>query len=179
MIDALHNSAAWAVWSSCCQLHSWFIQENPPGSLSTPLVGLPTTTGYATDGTSYFSAPAQYDLLELVTRSGLMDGLTYHSLASNILCPPPLWMHAMPQPLPQWNHPHWVQHLHPDIKVTNTLTFCYRDVYVTLDPWAIETCINTAPVALTHVGGKKLNISDLGYTSRENTYVDDALQYLP
>lgn len=142
MINAIRSTPQWATWRSSCQLHTWFVKQHKPGTHYTPLARLATSNCISKDGISYFATPAQPEQLEIVTRlrSGLMAGLSQHSLDSLRSHIPPQWTQATPRPrlLPKWHHPPWIQYLHPDIRVTGTLTFSHQNVYVTLDPWSVE-----------------------------------------
>lgn len=184
MVDALRSTQDWATWRSCCPIHMWFALQHAPGTVVTPLVRLAATYGTATDGISYFETPTQPELLEIVTklRSGLVAGLKHHPFDSLKSTVPPQWSQVDPRPrlLPRWFHPTWVQHLHPDIRVAGTLSFCYQDVYVTLDPWAIDACLHSAPptVQLPAWLERHLCISDLGYISRGDVSIADPLSHL-
>jgi hypothetical protein len=184
MVDAIRSAPEWATWQSCCQLHPWFVRQATPGSRYPSIAHLTTSTGAATDGTSYYVVPDRSELLEIVTRlrSGLTAGLQQHPLAALRQHVYPQWAQVEPRAklFPKWHHPQWVQYLHPDIRVTATLTFCYRDAYVTLDPWAVDVCHNMAPasVNLTTWLEQHLSLRDVGFTSDGDTSVDDPLQHL-
>lgn len=98
MINAIRSTPQWATWRSSCQLHTWFVKQHKPGTHYTPLARLATSNCISKDGISYFATPAQPEQLEIVTRlrSGLMAGLSQHSLDSLRSHIPPQWTQATP-----------------------------------------------------------------------------------
>jgi hypothetical protein len=183
MMDVLRNKPGWALWKSCCPLSSWATQRPHPGMHWTDLGSAVPTNGLASDGATFFGPPNCTDLATLMElfRNGLKESLRHHPLADMVPRYPPLWRQIEPQARvePQWAHARWIQHLDPDIRATDNMTFCYGDVYVTLDPWSIEAATHQS-VGTDPLRGleQRLQIKDIGYALVDTTHQSCPLHQL-
>ena len=175
MLDSLRDRPHWALWRPYCSCSRWYLQQPPPGTHHRTLSQLLTSSGLITNGTAYFSPPPLSSTRPLVDSvcHGLREGLRCHPLADLLPQHPPPWTTHRPQtrPPPNWTHPRWIQHLNPEIRVTDTMSFYYENVYVTLDPWTIEATVQLQPTGMDpHVWiERRLQIADVGFAAIDST----------
>jgi hypothetical protein len=141
---------------------------------------LVTSRGLITDGTAFYSPPIKgFCTLEDFLHHGLMEGLRHHRLVDLI-----------PRHLPRGGNswhllgPNLIvrtQFLNPEIRVTDNMTFCFENVYVTMDPWVIEGVLQL----LSHQGTdiqhwleSYLQILDVEYAIADATRLAAPLELL-
>lgn len=183
-MDTLCQDPLWALWHPCCANNPWYTQWAAVGVPFNRIGLLSSPCGLATDGVLYFAAPDFNDLQDFTCMicAGLHEGLTRHNLAAFLPSRPPSWKPIVPatRVAPKWELAKWIQHLHPDIRVTDNMTFCYQNVYVTLNPWDVETALH-APEAGMDIHSwvdRHLHLYDIGYTSMADAPMGSPLDQL-
>lgn len=139
------------------------------------------TTGIVRTGGGYYAAPIEAEVKEIIDllRAGLRDSLRNHQLMDSMPRHPPRWKQIVPKDRiePTWIQPAWIQHLNREVRVTDNMIFCKRNVSVIIDPWMVEAVQHTVPDGsdMQDWTDFNLQIKDVGCTDTDTSFVDDSL----
>ena len=133
------------------------------------------TTGIVYDAGGYHEGPNHDDILSVLDtlRSGLLESLRHHQLVDQVTRHPPRWKQTTTKDRvePKWKQPTWLQHLSPDVRVTDNMIFTYQEVSVTIDPWMVEAVQHTVPAGMDIElwTDQNLFIRDIGYSEEDTS----------